>query len=164
MTTRLYTDEELRGLRMLAKRVANPAARWSEKPADSPTHKQRTFKAKSSPKEDAEARFLIYERQNLLDKADYSCGIVYVPSGGSRLVLARYNGPSHEHGDINHRPHIHRATEAAMRRGQKPESAAEETNRYETLEGALACMIDDFQLSGIRAKPDHPSLFHGSKS
>jgi hypothetical protein len=51
-----------------------------------------------------------------------------------------------------------------MRRGQKPESAAEETNRYETLEGALACMIDDFQLSGIRAKPDHPSLFHGSKS
>jgi hypothetical protein len=48
MTTRLYTDEELRGLRMLAKRVANPAARWSEKPADSPTHKQRTFKAKAS--------------------------------------------------------------------------------------------------------------------
>ena len=48
MTTRLYTDEELRGLRTLAKRVTNPGARWSEKPADSATHKQRTFQAKAS--------------------------------------------------------------------------------------------------------------------
>ena len=164
MTTRLYTDEELWKLRMLAKRVTNPGARWSEKPAESPTHKQRTFKAKASSKEDVEARFLIYERQNLLDVADYSCGIVYLSTGGSRLVLARYNGPSHEHGNINHSPHIHRATETAIRRGRKPESAAEATNRYETLEGALACMIDDFHLSGISATPDHPSLFDGSES
>ena len=44
---------------------------------------------------------------------------------------------------------------------RKPEHAAEETTRYETLEGALACLIEDFRLSGIRANPDHPSLFNG---
>ena len=42
--------------------------------------------------------------------------------------------------------------------------AAEETARYGTLEGALACLIEDFSLSGIRANPDHPSLFHGHQS
>ena len=29
---------------------------------------------------------------------------------------------------------------------------------------ALACLIEDFSLSGIRANPDHPSLFHGHQS
>ena len=45
-----------------------------------------------------------------------------------------------------------------------PEHAAEETTRYETLDGALACLIEDFRLSGIRANPDHPSLFNGNQS
>ncbi len=47
---------------------------------------------------------------------------------------------------------------------RKPEHAVEETTRYETLEGALACLIEDFRLSGIRANPDHPSLFNGHQS
>ena len=42
--------------------------------------------------------------------------------------------------------------------GKKPESEAEETDRFSTLEGALACLIDDFQVSGIRARPDEPQL------
>ena len=29
---------------------------------------------------------------------------------------------------------------------------------------ALACLIEDFSLSGIRANPDHPSLFNGHHS
>ena len=57
-----------------------------------------------------------------------------------------------------------RATEAAITDGKKPEHAAEETTRYQTLEGALACLIEDFSLSGIRANPDQPSLFHGHQS
>ena len=85
-----------------------------------------------------------------------------LPPGGPRLTLARYNGPSHQHGEIRYKPHIHRATETAILAGRKPEHAAEETTRYETLEGALACLIEDFRLSGIRANPDHPSLFNGN--
>ena len=108
-----------------------------------------------------ELRFLIYQRQSLQDGLSYSCGIVYLPPGGPRLTLARYNGPSHQHGEIRYKPHIHHATETAILAGRKPEHAAEETTRYESLEGALACLIEDFRLSGIRANPDHPSLFNG---
>ena len=42
--------------------------------------------------------------------------------------------------------------------------AAEETTRYQTLEGALACLIEDFSLSGIRSNPDQPSLFNVHQS
>ena len=42
--------------------------------------------------------------------------------------------------------------------GKKPESEAEETDRFSTLEGALACLIDDFRVSGIRARHDEPQL------
>lgn len=45
-----------------------------------------------------------------------------------------------------------------MAAGKKPESEAEETNRFETLEGALACLIEDFNLTGLRAQHDKPRL------
>ena len=77
---------------------------------------------------------------------------------GSRLTLARYNGPGHEHGDILYRPHIHRATEKAIASGRKPEREAEETGRYQTLDGALACLLEDFSIAGLRAEHDHPRL------
>ena len=82
---------------------------------------------------------------------------------GSRWpgTTGRTTGTAH---DIRYKPHIHRATEAAILAGRKPEDEAEETTRYETLEGALACLIEDFRLSGIRAEPDHPSLFNGHQS
>ncbi len=157
MSTRLYTDEELEELRSKPKRVSNPGARWLPKPKSNPGHHQRSYQA--AEESDDETRFAIYQRQNLDDESDFSCGISYLPPGGPSLTLARYNGPSHEHGDIAYRPHIHRATERAIAAGRKPESEAEETNRYETLEGATACLIDDFNLTGIRAQRDRPRLF-----
>ena len=162
--TRSYTDEELHDLGQLPKRVTNPGARWSEKPAVHPVHRQRTFQAKGATADGEQLRFLIYQRESLRDQHSYSCGIVYLAPGGVRLTLARYNGSNHQHGDIRFQPHIHRATEAAIADGKKPEHVAEETTRYQTLEGALACLIEDFSLSGIRAKPDQPSLFNGHQS
>ncbi|WP_419949136.1 hypothetical protein [Candidatus Palauibacter sp.] len=162
--TRSYSDDELRDLRQLPKRVTNPGARWSDKPSAHPVHKQRIFQATGTAEDRRQLRFLIYQRQSLRDEPSYSCGIVYLPPGGPRLTLARYNGPNHQHRDIRYKPHIHRATEAAILAGRKPEDEAEETTRYETLEGALACLIEDFRLSGIRAEPDHPSLFNGHQS
>ncbi len=78
---------------------------------------------------------------------------------GSRLTLARYNGPGHEHGGILYRPHVHRATASAIASGKKPEHQAEETDRFGTLEGALACLIDDFNVVGLLASRDKPRLF-----
>lgn len=137
-----------------AKEITNPRARWVEKPKDRPGHRQRNFTLAGS----GEVRFSVYLRQNLYDDADFSCGILLIPHGRASLTLARYNGSSHPHGDILYRPHIHRATEKAIAAGRKPESEAEETKRYTTLNGALACLIDDFNISGIQAKHDEPSM------
>ena len=41
---------------------------------------------------------------------------------------------------------------------KKPESVEEETNRFETLEGALACLIEDFNMTGLKAQRDNPKL------
>ena len=157
MSARLYTDEELEELRSIPKRVSNPGARWLPKPKSKPGHRQRSYQA--AGESDDDTRFSIYQRQNLADESDFSCGISYLPPGGPSLTLARYNGPSHEHGHIAYRPHIHRATERAIASGKKPESAADETHRFETLEGATACLIKDFNLASIRAQPDRPRLF-----
>lgn len=140
----------------MQKRVSNSNSRWLEKPTVAPVHKQRSFKALGEGGE--EFRFEIYQREGLLDFSDFSCGIVYVALDGSRLTLARYNGPAHEHGDIVYRTHVHRATERAIAAGMRPEREAEETQRYRTLEGALACLIDDFNVVGLNAVHDQPRL------
>ncbi len=154
---RAYTDEELSDLKTMPKHVTNPGARWSNKPKTRPAHRQRTFQVVGV--QDLDARFSIYLRQSLADESDFSCGISYLPVGSPPLTLARYNGPSHEHGQIAYRSHIHRAIETAIAAGKKPESQAEETNRFETLDGALACLIEDFNLTGLNAEPDKPRLF-----
>jgi hypothetical protein len=156
LTIKLYTEEELEGLRRRPKRVTNPGARWLKKPRDRPVHRQRTFKASSE--QDENLRFEVYQRQNIQDGQDFSCGIAYLPPGGSRLTLARYNSPGHEHGDISYRSHIHHATEKAIALGKKPEYYAEETSRYETPNGALACLIEDFNLTEIVAPRDRLRL------
>ena len=186
MTIKLYTDKELIELRNMRKRVTNPGAHWLEKPSRKPVHRQRSFKVRSEQNENLFAGgvevevavevedevevevagevepvhwFEIYQRQNIRDNRDFSCGIAYLPHGGSRLTLARYNGPSHQHEDIEYRTHIHHATARAIEAGKRPEREAKETDRYETIDGALACLIKDFNLTGVDAQFDQPRLF-----
>ena len=149
-----YTDDELARLRTMPKRVANPSARWREKPSAAPVHRQRNFQVRAQP----DVRFAIYQRQNLLDEADFSCGIRYLPLGATPIVLARYNGGSHIHGDIAYLPHIHAATAEALLAGLRPDAIASATDRYTTLEGALACLLDDYNVGGISAQHDQPRL------
>ena len=157
MNTKLYTDKELAEFASMPKRVTNPRARWIEKPRRKPGHRQKGYQAVAQ--QGGEYHFSIYLRQSLVDECDFSCGISYLPRGGQRLTLARYNGPSHIHGDISYRPHIHRASEKAIAAGRKPDSEAEETERYTTLDGALICLVEDFHLSGIDTQEDNPRLF-----
>ena len=147
MTSNPYSDEDLAELRSMPKRVSNPGAHWSDKLG----HRQRNFQV--SGQQNEAVRFSIYQRQSTVDEQDFSCGIAYIPQGGSRLTLARYNGPSHRHGDIAYRPHIHGTTARAIAAGKKPESEANETDRFSTLDGALRCLIEDFKLSGLKAPP-----------
>ncbi len=153
MTERLLSDDERKAYRSLPKRVTNPGARWSGKPG----HRQRRYEAVSE--DEARAQFLIYLRQNLHDEIDFSCGLALIQNSGQLFSLARYNGANHLHGAIAHRCHIHRATAEALSAGKKLDSHAEETDRYRTLDGALACLIEDCAVQGLAAKPDHPELF-----
>ena len=158
MTIRPYTTAELDQLKLTPKRILNPRAQWADKPQARPVHRQRNFEVVEDSGDTggearAEARrFRIYQRQNLNDQHDFSCGILHVPRGGPPLTLARYNGPAHEHGDIAYRPHIHCAAEAAIAAGRKPESEATATDRFQCLDGALACLVDDFNVYGLNPK------------
>ena len=79
---------------------------------------------------------------------------------GQPLTLLRYNGGGHIHGDIQFACHIHSATEKAILAGRKPESHAEATALYRTLEGALACLLEDARIRGLsNVKKDEPDLF-----
>ena len=136
----VVTDSDLKAFRLQQKRVTNPAPDWVQKPARHPVNRQRTFSVTgTSGSADV---FEIYQRQNLTDDSDYSCGIS-VQLTNSRLTLARYNGPSHKHLGTRYRQHIHRATERAMREGKKhPEYYATETDRYDSLDEALSCLAE----------------------
>ena len=157
MVTKLYTKPELDAFQSMPKRITNPRAHWLEKPRGRPAHRQRNFQV-SGGDDKEEVRFLIYQRQSLEDEQDFSCGIAYLPRGAPPLTLARYNGPSHEHGDIAYRQHIHRASEAAFAAGRKAEADATETDRFETVAGALACLTEDFNVSGVDVRHDDPRL------
>ena len=156
MNTALYTETKLAELKAMPKRATNPSARWQDKPRVAPTHRQRNLQVVAA--EDSDVRFAIYQRQNIADAADSSCGIRYYPLGATPIMLARYNGPSHIHHDIAYRAHIHQATEEAIAAGRRPESNASETDRYTTLAGATACLLEDYNVAGLSARHDHPRL------
>jgi len=96
MSIKLYTTGDLDQFRLAPKRILNPGARWSAKPQIRPVHRQRKFKVAGEGGQTV--KFQIYQRQNLSDEQDFSCGILYLPHHGEPLTLVRYNGPSHEHG------------------------------------------------------------------
>ena len=155
MTDVLFSDKELELHRSCSKRVENPRARWSTKPG----HKQQNYNAVSKNEENL--RFRLYLRQNLTDENDFSCGLALIQSGGKLLSLARYNGSSHTHGAIAYRCHIHKAMASALHSGKRIDSCAFETSRYRTLEGALACLIEDCGIQGLKATHDSGDLFDG---
>lgn len=45
-----------------------------------------------------------------------------------------------------------------MEAGKRPESDAEPTTRFRTLEGASTCPLEDFQVTSLVATPDQPRL------
>jgi hypothetical protein len=145
------TDDDITALIVMRKRVTNPVIRWQEKPG----HKQRNHKVESG-----DHFFELYLRQNTYDAADFSCGLKVIKPDGQPLTLLRYNGGGHIHGDIKFACHIHQATYKAIAAGKKPESHAEPTKKYRSLDGALACLLEDACISGLlNVVHDAPDLF-----
>lgn len=149
------TDAQLQELRALPKRVTNPRARQTEKER----HSERNYEVQGG-----DQHFLLYLRQSLLVTDGFSCGLVWLSPGAS-WTLTRYNGSDHPHGNTiegtraDHVCHIHLLTERYIAAGRKPEHYAEPTDRFLSLNGALRCLLLDWNITGLTPpENDQPSL------
>lgn len=110
-------------------------------------------------------QYSLYVRQNERIANNFSCGLLLITPNGEKLTLTRYNGDDHTHCNslekvkFSNQCHIHIATERYILAGQKAEKYAEPTNRYQTLQGALHCLVSDYNIAGIKTQPDQPNLF-----
>lgn len=143
------TDEEIELLIKIPKMVKNPAAREREKRRSF----QRTHTLESI---DGSETFELYTRQNSMDPESYSCGLVYHAKDGEKTTLVRYNGSCHQHRNpledgqtINYACHIHRATQRYISAGLKSDHFAEQTDRYNSMNEALVCILQDCNISGL---------------
>ena len=145
------TSSKLEELKQMPKRVTNPQARrkFEEK------HERTDYEVLALVEQ---YKFRIYMRQNVTDTEDFSCGIRWLMPSGETLTLARYNGSSHIHDDIEYECHVHRATEEAILQGRKPECHAVHTNQHCTVSGALYRLMKDFNITGLDCRPDQPGL------
>jgi hypothetical protein len=151
------SQEKIDNLLSMMKTVKNPHARVVIKGQ----HEQVNYYLIGSDEE----TFNLYTRQNVNDSEDFSCGLSWNTPSGDVLTLARYNGPSHPHKNqienqkLDFVCHVHKITTHYVDAGKKAEGFAEETDRYETLSGALHCLVTDCKVSGIETAPDAPRLF-----
>lgn len=150
------TDEKINELLTCSKRLNNPNARSRTKDG----HEQVNYKATALDGSGHE--FEIYKRQNMREgmEDDFSCGFSWLAPNGETLTLKRYNGSSHQH--MNHLEkqklekgcHIHLATEKYIKANRKSEGFAEASQRYNSLNGALNCLVNDCNISGLQTSPD----------
>ena len=98
-------------------------------------------------------RFRIITNLNKKYPTDFSVILAVInPKTGAVFRICRYNGmPKRLHNNKIEKQkiygyHIHSATERYQERGYDEETYAEETNRYNNLEGALQCLIQDANL------------------
>ncbi len=151
------TDDKIADLLNCPKRLTNPQARSKNKEG----HEQINYKVTSTDGSGHE--FELYKRQNLREEMedDFSCGISWIAPNGETLTLKRYNGPNHDHPNhlekvrLGYTCHIHIATEKYVKANRKAEGFAEATKRYNTVEGALHCLVTDCNISGIQTSSDN---------
>ena len=153
------TDDKIADLLNCPKRLTNPQARTKNKEG----HEQINYKVTST--DGSEHQFEVYKRQNLREEMteDFSCGISWIAPNGEILTLKRYNGPNHNHPNqlekvrLGYTCHIHIASEKYIKANRKAEGFAEATKRYNTVEGALHCLVTDCKISGIQTSSDNSS-------
>lgn len=156
MSFESITDIKIAELLGMTKNVTNARSKSKEKDG----HEQYNYKLLS---QSGEYQFELYTRQNLREgmEDDFSCGISWLLPNGDVFTLKRYNGPSHIHRNplentfIYEKPHIHISTEKYVRANRKPEGFAVETNRYNSLKGALHCLVNDCNIVGLNTEPDN---------
>jgi len=93
--------------------------------------------------------FRVILRQSHANILDFSAILAYRPIRSSELfILRRYNGRSHEHtnsieGNTFYGFHIHQATERYQELGSQPESYAEPSDNYDSIDKAIERMFTE---------------------
>lgn len=93
-------------------------------------------------------------------KDSFSCGLLWHAASAQNVMLTRYNGSDHPHTnpiegeEFAFSCHIHKATERYIEIGRKSEHFASETNRYQNVDDALKCLLQDCNISGMSADDD----------
>lgn len=144
-----YSDSEIAAL--IAERKALPQD-WRARVQlrSKRGHKERDLDIEGG----GSSEFRVILRQNRINTLDFSVILgVRVPDSNLIFRLLRYNGRSHEHtnhieGDTFYDFHIHRATERYQEAGWREDAFGEVTDRYEDLQGALRCLIEDAAVDG----------------
>lgn len=146
------TDQQIENLLSMAKYIVNPTARQKTELK----HARLNYSIRAKDTDDV---FELFLRQSIKISDSFTCGLKWIPPSGDELILVRYNGSSHEHTNffernvISYACHIHMAKARYINAGKKDEGYAEETNRYSTLQGALLCVLEDCNITGLdRAK------------
>ena len=156
MSFESLTDDKIQQLLNCPKQLTNPQLRSKNKVG----HEQINYKVISTAGSDN--AFELYKRQNLREgmEDDFSCGLSWIAPSGETLTLTRYNGPSHNHPNrienekLGYNCHIHVATEEYIKANLKAEGFAKITKEYNSVEGALHCLVKDCNITGINTSPD----------
>lgn len=145
------TDAEIAGLISEGKRLPDDyAQRIQTKPKRG--HRERELDVTGA----AGGQFRLILRESTFNPFDFSAILAWLPPQSSTAFrLRRYNGKSHEHtnrleGRTFYDFHVHLATERYQQSGLREDSFAEPTTRYQSLAGAVNCLLLDcgFELPG----------------
>ena len=96
--------------------------------------------------------YRIIASQSVSNPLAFSVILAYrVPRSNRLFRLRRYNGRSHQHtnrieAQTFYDSHIHLATERYQQLGMREDSYAEATDRFDDLDCALACLVEDCAL------------------
>lgn len=129
-------------------------------------HWEQQFELRGS----SDRRFRLFKRWNSTLPNVFSVGLDLVLDGGESLNLCRYNGAYHAHRNRiegNRVPatfHIHTTKAHYIAAGLSPDGYAEASDRYNTVEGALRCLLKDCNITGVAPSDDDadestPDLF-----
>ena len=134
------TDRDIDSLITMPKRAVNPTAKW---------RKNRGSRQKDYRLAGGDYSFRLFLRQHCHDVTNFSCGLCVQKPDLQDFTLLRYNGSNHPHGEIEYKCHIHKATESMVQQGKKEDRFAEATNRYTDFSGAVRCICEDANISGL---------------
>ena len=111
---------------------------------------------------DSERMYRLYRRHHPEIDGVFSVGLA-VCIGADWLTICRYNGSYHPHRNHIERNrlvnvcHIHLATQRYILQAAHPDGYAEATDKYESIDSALRCMLVDCNITGVLPNGDaHP--------